>query len=269
FLTVRCVKENGQWRVLNFDINQILTVPGFGFDSYCQLKDTGNNKWYQRVGMKENRWKPAPPKMGGDYPEELPYLESVLAHWVSAYRRGDYVKFLHEHSFNDEFESFFHSRGQGRCAPAVIGTDNMMEFFGLGAFQYHHQQITNHGGMSPDIEISADGRYATMSYFDVNTTAFDPRKANSRTIDVSVDWNQENSGFEHTPCRYQLSAYYLAAAKVQGEWKLIQIDWETLVAFPVIYLAGKTSRGWAGTVTDFKYPDVFEKYQYSPIRKVK
>ncbi|MBR0385441.1 MAG: nuclear transport factor 2 family protein, partial [Erysipelotrichaceae bacterium] len=29
FLTVRCVKENGQWRVLNFDINQILTVPGF------------------------------------------------------------------------------------------------------------------------------------------------------------------------------------------------------------------------------------------------
>ena len=268
FLTVTCVRENGQWRVRNFDINNFMSVPPFGFDSYCQMKNTGNNLWYQRVGMFENKWKMAPPKMGGDFPEELPYLESVLAHWVSSYRRGDYVKFLHENSFNDEYESFFHSRGQGRCAPAVIGTDNLMEFFALGAFQYHHQQITNHGGMSPDIEISADGRYATMSYFDINTTAFDPGKANSRTIDVSTDWNQDNSGFEHTPCRYQLSMYTLASAKVEGQWKLIQIDWETLVAFPVIYLANKSSRGWAGSVTDFKYPDVFEKYQYSPIRKI-
>ena len=268
-LTVKCVRENGKWRVLSFDLRQIMRVPGFGFDSYCQLKNTGNNKWYQRVGMPENRWHMAPPKMGGDFPDELPLLEGMLAHWVSAYRRGDYENFLARYSLNDEFESFFHSRGQGRCAPAVIGTENLKEFFSLGVFKYHHQQITNHGGMSPDIEISADGRYATMSYFDINTTAFDPRKANSRTIDIDEDWNQDNAGFEHTPCRYQISMYNLAAAKVQGEWKLIQIDWDTLAAFPVIYLAGKSSRGWAGTVTDFKYPDVFEKYQYSPIRKVK
>ncbi len=261
------VKDGTEWRIKSYDSLVFYQAPGIEFDPYCQLDNTGNGKWYQRIGMKENQWKPGFPKMGGEYPDELPIIETFCARWINAYKRGELLEFIKENSFNNEQESFFHSRGRGRCAPAVVGTENMIEFFSLGVFHYHHQQITNHGGVSPDIQISADGRYATVSLFDMNTTAYDPRNANSRTIDIPDDWSADNSGFEHTPCRYQFSIYNFTLAKIQGTWKLIHIEWETMASFPDIYTAGKTSRGWAGSVTDLKFPKLFEKYQYSTKRK--
>lgn len=262
------VKEGAQWKIKDYDSIVFYQAPVIEFDPFCQLDNTGNGKWYQRIGMKENQWKPAFPKMGGCYPDELPVIETFCARWINAYKRGELLDFIQKNSFNNEQESFFHSRGRGRCSPAVVGTDNMMEFFSLGVFHYHHQQITNHGGVSPDIQISADGRYATVSLFDMNTTAYDPRNANSRTIDIPDDWSADNSGFEHTPCRYQFSIYNFTLAKINGVWKLIHIEWETMASFPDIYTAGKTSRGWAGSVTDFKFPKLFEKYQFSSKRKV-
>lgn len=273
-ITADFVKDHGEWRIKDLDINILMALPAIPYDSHCEPAKPENGKRYQRMGMSENRWKPALPKMGGDYPEELPFIESQMAYWVNAYRRGEYMDYLDEKMVNDEHEIMFQSRMMGRMAPPVIGTEAMRKRFSMGVFHYHHQQITNHGGMSPDIQISADGRYATMSLFDMNTTAYIPENnsnfANdgSVTLNIPEDWCADNSGFEHVPCYLQFSVYQVAFAKVDGVWKHIKVDWETVGSLPDIYLAGKHSRGWAGSVSDLKYPKIFEKYQYSPLRKI-
>lgn len=273
-ITASFVRQADQWRILSLDINILMALPALPYDSHCEPGKPANGKRYQRMGLSENRWKPALPKMGGDYPEDMPFIESRMAYWVNAYRRGEYMKYLDENMINDEHEIMFQSRMMGRCAPPVIGTDAMRERFQMGVFQYHHQQITNHGGMSPNIEISTDGRYATMSLFDMNTTAYIPEKNsnfsndNSVTLNIPDDWNADNSGFDNVPCYLQFSVYQVAFAKVDGVWKHIKVDWETVGSLPDIYLAGKHSRGWAGAVTDVKYPALFEKYRYSPVRKL-
>lgn len=122
--------------------------------------------------------------------------------------------------------------------------------------------------MSPDIEVSADGRYCTISLFDMNSTAYNPGNGNHLSVDLDPDWNMDNSGFEHTPSRFQFSVYQFHFAKVQGEWKIIVCNWEQLGDMEDQLLAGKASRGWSGSVTDLKYPKLFEKYVYSPERKI-
>lgn len=268
------VKENGQWKIKDYDVNILMAMPAIEYDSTCMPINPTEGMRYQRMGLSENRWKPALPKMGGDFPDDLPYLESFPARWVNAYRRGEYVEFLKKNVFNDEHDVYFHSRARGRNASQIIGSEAMLEFFSMGVFHYHHQQITNHGGVAPDIEISADGRYATISLFDMNSTAYDPAKnrsdgnENGLTLNVDADWNADNSGYEHTPSRFQFSVYQFSMAKVDGVWKIIHVDWETVGSLPDQKLAGKRSRGWAGSITDLKYPKLFEKYQFSPKRKI-
>ncbi|MBQ6478543.1 MAG: nuclear transport factor 2 family protein [Erysipelotrichaceae bacterium] len=260
------VKENGEWKLKDSDIQILFRVPEIDYDSFCALENASNEKWYQRQGLSENRWKPAMPKMGGDFPDELPFFETFLARWVSSYKRGVIYEFIQDNCLNDEREMIFLSR-KGRSPLTLVGTDLVLGYFSKGVFRYHHQQITNHGGMSPDVQISTDGRFATLNLFDMNSTAYDPKRTNETTIDISSDWNQENSGYEHTPCRYQLSVYELSFAKVDGVWKLIKVDWETVGSLPNIYLEGKKSRGWAGSKSQQRYPALFEKYEYCKERK--
>lgn len=273
-ITASFVKQNDRWRIKDLDINILMALPALPYDSHCEQGKPAGGKRYQRMGMNENRWKPALPKMGGDYPDDMPFIESRMAYWVNAYRRGEYLQYLDDNMINDEHEIMFQSRMMGRNAPPVIGTDAMRTRFQMGVFKYHHQQITNHGGMSPNIEISADGRFATMSLFDMNTTAYVP-EANSNfsnddsvTLNIPDDWSADNARYANVPCYLQFSVYQVAFAKVDGVWKHIKVDWETVGSLPDIYLAGRHSRGWAGAVTDVKYPAIFEKYRYSPIRKV-
>lgn len=266
------VKEDGEWRIRDFGCSILMELPEEPYDGTYIFGKPVNGRGYHRMARPENQWKPALPKMGGEYPEDAVVVEGMMAHWVNAYRTGSMVDYINNNMLNDEYEISFITRGQGLLAPPIVGKEAMMAFFTRPAFQYHHQQVTCHGGMSPDVEISMDGRFATVNYFDFNTSAYIPDMnygiETTATLEVPDDFNADTTPFEHTPCVYQLSVYEHTFAKVNGEWKHIGVYWETLVRLNDICLAGKASRGWAGLVTDFKYPKIGQKYEYSGIKKV-
>ena len=267
------VKEHGSWRMTAFDCDTLLRVPAMRFDADYIPGRPVDGKGYMRMARPESQWKPALPKLSGDFPDDAVLLEGQMAYWINAYRRGEMPAYIKEHMVNDEYEIGFTSRGQGLEAPPVVGTESMLARFTMPAFQYHHQQVTCHGGMCPDVEITEDGRYATVTYFDYNTSAYIPTmnydKADTVTLHVPDNFDADSSPFEHTPCVHQFSKYEHTFAKVNGEWKHLWCNWETLVRLRDICLAGKESRGWAGSVTQFKYPAIGQKYEYSPIRKAK
>lgn len=266
------VKEDGEWRMQSFASSILLELPAEPYDGTYIPGRPVNGRGYHRMARPDNQWKPALPKMGGDYPEDAVTVEGMMARWVNAYRTGSMVEYINKNMLNDEYEISFTSRGQGLLSPPVVGKEAMIEFFTRPAFQYHHQQVTCHGGMSPDVEFSMDGRFATVNYFDFNTSAYMPEmnygKDTTVTLEVPDDFNADTTPFEHTPCVYQFSVYEHTFAKVNNEWKHIGVYWETLVRLNDICLAGKTSRGWAGLITDFKYPKIGQKYEYSGVKKV-
>lgn len=264
---VRCefVKENGNWMMRSFDMDTLLTLPYLPYDPNSDM-----GRRYQRMGLEENNWRPAPPKMGGVFPDDMAEIELMMPMWVNAYRRGDYPAHLKEHCFNDEYETVFTSRLMGRSAPPIVGSAAMLERFSMPTFEYHHQQPSYHTGMCPVIDISADGRYGTIQYFDLNTTPYVPQKNEKENTPYAIQsgWNADDSGADHVPCYTQLCKYEHHFAKVNGEWKHIKIDFEAILTLPDFETRGKASRGWAGAVTDFKYPALFEAYEYSPERKI-
>lgn len=265
------VREQNQWKMQEFDCDTLLELPAQPYDATYVPGKPVNGRGYHRMARSTNQWKPALPKMGGDFPEDAVELEGIMAYWVNAYKTGTMTDYYRTKMENDEYEVSFYSRGQGLQSPPVVGKEAMLEFFSRPAFKYHHQQVTCHGGMSPDVEISEDGRFATVNYFDFNTSAYLPEmnygKDTTVTLEVPEDFNADTTPFEHTPCVHQFSVYEHSFAKVDGVWKHIGVYWETLVRFNDILLAGKDSRGWAGSVTDFKYPKIGEKYEYSAKRK--
>lgn len=265
---VRCdfVKERGAWRMKSFDMDILLTLPYLVYDP-----DSDMGRRYQRMGMNENNWRPAPPKMGGVYPDDMAEIELMMPMWVSAYRRGVYPEHLKKHCFNDEYETVFTSRLMGRNAPPIVGTDAMMERFTMATFEYHHQQPSYHTGMCPVIDISADGKYGTVQYFDLNTTPYIPQRTDKDNTPYAIKrgWSADDAGIEHVPCYTQLCKYEHHFAKVRGEWKHIKIDFEAILTLQDFETRGRASRGWAGAVSDFKYPALFEPYEYVSERKVK
>lgn len=265
------VRENQKWRLHHLNTVTLLCLPEIPYDAYADFGGDGSRKRYQRMMLEENKWKPALPKLGGCYPQDAPVLETMMAMWVNAYRCGTITEYIMEHMVNDEFEIGFSSRGLGRQAPPVVGTHAMLERFAMPAYEYHHQQVTCHGGMSPDVEISGDGKYATVRVFDLNTTAYVPdMNATTKgtvTLNVPAGFSADSTEFEHTPSLYQLSIYEHTFARVDGQWKHIWVNWESLAYLPDLALAGRDSRGWAGCVTDEKFPTLWGKYHYSPLKK--
>ena len=276
---VRCefVRENGGWRIKDFDLKTLLRCPVLEFNTWTEEGRPVKDKTFMRVGLSENQWVYARPKLGGNqqFQDELPTVEGIMAYWVNAYRRGELGDHIKKHMLNSETEAVFHSRMTGRNAAPVVGTKAVYDKFSKGNFLYHHQQPAFHGGINPDVEIDADGRRATVSYFDVSHTPYVPELNSNFGETKQIGYiapehfDMDNCGIEHVACVHRFANYCFTFAKVDGEWKHESVQFESLLTMPRLYTRGKESRGWAGCVTDVKYPDLWEKYDYRPERKVK
>lgn len=112
-----------------------------------------------------------------------------------------------------------------------------------------------------------DGRYATLSGYDIDFVPYMPGRNNSNTLDIPDEWDADHSPISRVPCIHGLARYDFKLVKVNGVWKHYSAEHESLCTFPNLYLAGKESRGWSDAVSDVKYPLLWEKYSYVDQRK--
>lgn len=264
FLHQRFVKERSKWKILDFDLNIIMTQSPFAYD--C----TQENTRYHRMSQPDHKWRYSLPQMGGVFPNDAVEVEAQLPYWLNALRRGELGDYIQEHMENEVQEIVFISLFTGKEAPPVVGLESFLKKFTGTPFQYHHQQVCYHTDTTPIIEISADGRFATATYFDQSWTPYDA----DTNIDVrenlkfESNWNAETTAHKCVRSISLLSKYEHEFIKIGNEWKHVKIFWEPMISFPDWELAGAKSRGWSGSASSEKYPKLWEKYNFCPDRKV-
>lgn len=260
----RFIKEDGKWKILNYELELLLTQTPFEYDP------VNVHTRYHRMTLKDNNWRYSTAELGGVYPDDACEVESMLPYWLNHLRRGNMGPYIREHMYNEREEIVFQSRFTGREAPPVVGLESMLKKFLGTPFQYHHQQVCYHTDTTPIVEVSADGNYATALFFDQSWTPYDASGNTDTSANLVFDseWNAKSTGGKRINSISLLSKYLHKFVKVNGEWKHYMLDWEPIICFPDWELAGENSRGWSGADTDEMYPKLWEEYQFTKKRKV-
>lgn len=246
-LSQRFVKENGKWKLLQFDLAILMSQTPI---PYCQ-----EELRFARMVLPDNNWQYSFGELGGTdtHPDDVAEIEAMLPIWLNYMRRGDQLAYIQKYMLNDEKEIYFRSTMGGREAPPTVGWESWASKFSGPAFVYYHRQGYCHSVTTPLVEVSADGRHATALWIDHNWSPY-----------YQLRPGHVEPG--HIPLFVFISHYLHHFIKVDGEWKHYTLFWDPLLNMPDWYEQVWDSRGWAGTETDYQYPALWQAYRYCPVR---
>lgn len=237
-LKANYIRVDGQWKVQDFDLRELVALPALPYESSTQFRDkmsTGTNWTVQTIDITSSN------------PSDVFEIENLIYGWVTALRRGDdLVEYFENHINNDEVPFYMYLMSSGVAAEKVTGEEAVRnKVVGLSS-TFINLQPNYHTATTPVIEISADGLHAHAQWMEHSLTNM--AKA------LGVD---ENGVFNYMI----FSARYAHDfTKIDGVWYLTGFTWEPLIHIPNWKFDSANSKGWAGSSSTQKYPYAGEEY---------
>lgn len=233
-------KENGQWKILHFDLEYLLTLPENTFDRESSRMTP--------INKKGDNWQ-RPPAITGyteKYYEDVLEIEQLICHWTYSLRNRSFAKFYYEYYARE------------RKDLVEEGFEYTGKMFGLtDSFSFEQPKYAGlHSGTTPLVEISEDGQFATVDWLDYGFTSLG-----------------EKFGFTENPfyANGSIARYEFQCVKCDGRWKMYRMQWQPF--YRIRYLAKfwrfdyRTTKGWTGADTPARFPLPFQPYTYVEARR--
>lgn len=235
-LNQKFIKENGEWRILKYDLSTLTALPPLACLTPDRLPPAAEKYKYWDFAPQRTKNK----KSSSDVFE----IESLLLHWTTGLKTGTLVEFTQKH-MTCEKSNWTVILGDYVMHGEKAVTD------GLAKMDKEHHELEFkspivHTGSTPVIEISQDGLTAEGIWFDHSYT------------------NVAQSGKDfRRPFRYMMNTckYHHWFKKENGSWKLEKFTWDIIFSMEDYFHEPNTSSGWAGSGYKVPWPKPFEKYE--------
>ena len=242
--------EDGAWKIQNFDMDVILTLPDSDYSTHMIFWDKSGE---------DPNWSFDNAPLPGDYPKDSFDIENLVNEWIYCLRRGELHNFVQKHfPIHGEGVPFsFFLRSNPQRTPITEAEALVNQVTGMDAGLVTSQP-SYHTATTPIVEISADGKKATATWMEHSLTNLG--QAQIPGIPQSEEGKPNYMIFT--------GKYFHEFTKINGEWFVTSFNWEPMMSLPIWQFDPTTSKGWAASGSTQKFPFPKEKYESNVVNKV-
>jgi hypothetical protein len=240
------IKENNNWKYLEFRIEPLMTLP-------YRSVDTSESRG---LINRNDKWNDYPQDYCHDpSPEDSFEIEDAMSSWVTYLQNGHASEWFERYLSVDSprLSQWFSARQKPYDEYLIENGLSGFAVFAKLMDTHAWKQVKTqgvHAVCTPMIEVAPDGFHAVARCTEIGFSMLNTLQGGPKQV---------------PPYRAQpaLAVYEHHFEKNRdGRWKLYAFKWLALYQYSYFFFDPETTRGWAGTCSKRCWPKPFESYKY-------